>query len=142
MAEECPSDCFQEKKTVTEVINHDRDFVEHYLGGVRVQSQKQFLDHDRKVLRFYAKCDDFPYTIHYFLADDTIEVLEIHFSNEYHKSFNPSFSGCHPYPQLLKRQKMIKALGPMYQPGQTPLVREYITDADFYVSFSCVTHTS
>jgi hypothetical protein len=24
-----------------------------------------------------------PYVIHYFLSDDTVEVLEIHFSNEY-----------------------------------------------------------
>jgi hypothetical protein len=48
-AEECPSDSFDKKKSVIEVINHDRDFVEHFLGGVRVQSQKQFLDMDRKV---------------------------------------------------------------------------------------------
>jgi hypothetical protein len=57
--------------------------VEHTLGGVRVQSQKQFLDMDRKVLRFYAYSDEMPYVIHYFLADDTIEVKEVHFSNEY-----------------------------------------------------------
>jgi len=41
-------------------------------------------------------------------------------------------SGCHPYPMLLKRQKMLKNTGPMYQPGQTPLVQEYFTHADFY----------
>lgn len=82
-AEEMPIDNF-EKKPQKAVINHDRDFVEHFLGGVRVQSQKQFLDNDRKVLRFFAKCEDLPYIIHYFLADDTIEVKEIHFSNEYY----------------------------------------------------------
>lgn len=81
-AEEAPTDNF-EKKPQREIKVHDRDFVEHTLGGVRVQSQKQFLDKDRKVLRFFAKSEDLPYTIHYFLADDTIEVKEIHFSNEY-----------------------------------------------------------
>lgn len=65
------------------MVSHDRDFVEHYLGGVRIQSQKQFLDNDRKVLRFYAYCGETPVVIHYFLADDTMAVLEAHFSNEY-----------------------------------------------------------
>ena len=80
-AQECPSDAFAEAPQKP-VISHDRDFVEHFLGGVRVQSQKQFLDHDRKVLRFYGKCEDMPIIIHYFLADDTVEVREVHFSNE------------------------------------------------------------
>jgi len=57
--------------------------VEHFLGGVRVHSQKQFLDNDRKVLRFFVKCEDMPMVIHYFLSDDSIEVREVHFSNEY-----------------------------------------------------------
>lgn len=80
-AEPCPTDAFNsvpQKPTVS----HDRDFAEHYLGGTRVLSQKQFLDNDRKVLRFYAFCEERPIVIHYFLADDTIEVLEVHFSNE------------------------------------------------------------
>jgi hypothetical protein len=80
-AEEAPTDSF-EKKPQKDIKVHDRDFVEHTLGGIRVQSQKQFLDNDRKVLRFFAKCDDMPYIIHYFLADDTIEVKEVHFNNE------------------------------------------------------------
>ncbi len=80
-AETCPADSFQELPQKI-VIAHDRDFVEHYLGGVRIQSQKQFLDNDRKVLRFYSRSDGLPYIIHYFLADDTVEVREVHFSNE------------------------------------------------------------
>ena len=44
---------------------------------------KQFLDHDRHVLRFYCYWDDRDemfgdvrhMTLHYYLADDTIEVL-------------------------------------------------------------------
>ncbi len=30
------------------------EFLEKKLGGGRVPSQKQFLDHDRKVLRFFT----------------------------------------------------------------------------------------
>eukprot|EP00826_Nyctotherus_ovalis_P013622 TRINITY_DN13715_c0_g1_i4.p2 TRINITY_DN13715_c0_g1~~TRINITY_DN13715_c0_g1_i4.p2 ORF type:complete len:286 (-),score=101.01 TRINITY_DN13715_c0_g1_i4:925-1782(-) len=81
-AEPCPTDVFN-STSQKPTVSHDRDFAEHYLGGTRVQSQKQFLDNDRKVLRFYAYCEDRPVVIHYFLADDTIEVLEVHFSNEY-----------------------------------------------------------
>ena len=48
------------------------EFLEKKLGGGRVPSQKQFLDNDRKVLRFFTKCDDLQFIWQYFLADDTI----------------------------------------------------------------------
>jgi hypothetical protein len=32
--------------------------MEKSLGGGKVMSQKQFLDNDRKVLRFFTMCDD------------------------------------------------------------------------------------
>ena len=46
---------------------------------------KQFLDHDRHVLRFYCYWDDTDnmfgdqrqMVLHYFLADDTIEIREV-----------------------------------------------------------------
>ena len=46
---------------------------------------KQFLDHDRHVLRFYCSWDDTDsmfgdgrkMVLHYFLADDTIEIREM-----------------------------------------------------------------
>jgi len=44
------------------------------LGGGKVTSEKQFLENDRKVLKFYAKSEGEAYIVHYFLADDTIEV--------------------------------------------------------------------
>jgi hypothetical protein len=34
------------------------EFLEKKLGGGRVPSQKCVLDHDRKVLRFFTRCDD------------------------------------------------------------------------------------
>jgi hypothetical protein len=51
-----------------------KEFLEKKLGGGRVASQKQFLDNDRKVLRFYTKAEDYPYIINYYLADDTVEI--------------------------------------------------------------------
>jgi hypothetical protein len=73
-----------------------KEFLEKSLGGGRVASQKQFLDNDRKVLRFFTKCDDLPYIIHYYLADDTCEIREVHHPNDGRDSFS----------LFLKRQKL------------------------------------
>jgi hypothetical protein len=59
-----------------------KDYMEHKQGGGRIISQKQFLDKDRQVLRFYSLSNDLPYIIHYNLSDDTIEVNEVHFPNK------------------------------------------------------------
>ena len=58
-----------------------KDYLEHRLGGGRVPNQKQFLENDRKVLKFNAKYDALKYIIHYFLADDTVEIREITYNN-------------------------------------------------------------
>lgn len=50
----------------------------------KLDTLRQFLDYDRHVLRFYCRWDDSPsmfgdvrwLELHYFLADDTLEVLE------------------------------------------------------------------
>ncbi len=47
----------------------------------RVPSQKQFLENDRKVLRFYAFSEK-QYIIHYYLADDAMDVAEVHYPND------------------------------------------------------------
>jgi len=49
----------------------------------RLDTMKQFLEHDRKVLRFYCYWDDTEsmfgnlreMVLHYFLADDTMEIV-------------------------------------------------------------------
>jgi hypothetical protein len=73
----------------------------HMHGGI-AQTQ-QFLKNDGKVLRFYATWDDEklfgekrPYIIHFFLADHTVEVLEVSQPN----------SGRDTFPCLLKRAKL------------------------------------
>lgn len=67
---------------------------------------RQFLEMDRKVLRFYCVWDDRdnlfgeinPYIIHYFLADDTVEIREVHEPND----------GRDPFPVLVCRHKLAK----------------------------------
>ena len=93
-----------------------KEFLEKALGGGRVVSQKQFLDNDRKVLRFFVKCDDCPFVIHYYLADDTVEIREVHHANDGRDSFA----------LLLKRQKLPKAFG-LNQPGQNFIGDNYLT---------------
>jgi hypothetical protein len=78
-----------------------KEFLEKALGGGRVASQKQFLDNDRKVLRFFVKFEDMPYIIHYYLADDTVEIREVHHPNDGRDSFA----------LMLRRQKLPKSFG-------------------------------
>jgi len=105
-----PSDNFEQKTLAKFVPQKDhsmKDFMEHKLGGGRVTSQKQFLENDRKVLRFFSESEQ-PYIIHYYLADDTIEIREVNFAN----------SGRDPFPLLLKRQKLPRRFS-LNQPGLT-----------------------
>ncbi len=82
--QEIPVDSFHDKSRIKVAPKRDnfmKDYLEHKLGGGRVAPQKQFLENDRKVLKFNAKYDSLKYIIHFFLADDTVEVREVHFNN-------------------------------------------------------------
>jgi len=69
---------------------------------------RQFLQNDRKVLRFFGSWDDRasmfgdmrPFVVNYFLADDTIEVLEVHDANSGRDAF-PSFFRRAPLPKTI-----------------------------------------
>ncbi|XP_040004665.1 EF-hand domain-containing family member C2 [Xiphias gladius] len=83
----------------------------------RHDTLKQFLDYDRKVLRFYCFWDDTEsmfgdpreLILHYFLADDTIEIREV---------ISPN-SGRDTVHKFLRRCKLPKhAPAQMKQPGQ------------------------
>ncbi|XP_053482797.1 EF-hand domain-containing family member C2 isoform X3 [Ictalurus furcatus] len=83
----------------------------------RQDTLKQFLDHDRNVLRFYCYWDDTQsmfgdpreLILHYFLADDTIEILEVRYPN----------SGRDTTPTFLHRSKLPKhAPTPKRLPGE------------------------
>ena len=93
------------------------EFLEKKLGGGKVASQKQFLDNDRKVLRFFVRAEDgLQYIWHYFLADDTIEIREVHFANDGRDSFSI----------YLRRQKLPETFD-VNQPGQQFIGDRYLT---------------
>jgi hypothetical protein len=62
--------------------------LEKKLGGGKVPSQKQFLDFDRKVLTFFVISEDLQFIWNYFLADDTVQIREVHFPNDGRDSFS------------------------------------------------------
>jgi len=95
--------------------------MEKSLGGGKVASQKQFLDNDRRVLRFYTRCDGgtgeyLPYIVNYYLADDTIQINEVHAPNDGRDSFAV----------LLRRQKLPDRFD-VNQPGQNFIGDNYLT---------------
>lgn len=117
-AEEIPADPFDKKVKEPVVSQKDammKDFLEKSLGGGRPKSEKQFLDNDRRVLRFFCKSGE-DYILHYYLADDTVEILECHYPNDGKMDFNV----------LLRRNKLPKAFN-LGQPGHT-VVDNYLKD--------------
>lgn len=119
-AEEYPSDSYSSLRTsMTRSADEGygtksnplKKFMEASLGataGGRGEDEnlQQFLANDRKVLRFHCTWDDtgrlygdkIAYTLHYFLADDTVEVREVPVMN----------SGRDNFPMLLRKQKLPK----------------------------------
>ncbi|CAH8432316.1 unnamed protein product [Heterobilharzia americana] len=81
----------------------------------RMDKLRQFLDHDRHVLRFFCFWDDTEslygdpreMILNYFLADDTIEIREI----------IPANSGRDAVPCFLRRQKLPRSIAPIPLPG-------------------------
>ncbi|KAK1888910.1 EF-hand domain containing protein 1 [Dissostichus eleginoides] len=97
---------------------------------------QQFIDMDRKVLRFFALLDDAdalfadtrPVTIQFYLGDNTVEIREVHEAN----------SGRDPFPILMHRQKLPKIFkaAPQNFPScvlevSKAEVEEYYTPKDF-----------
>jgi hypothetical protein len=78
------------------------------LSAAQLEPDKldQFLKYDRKVLRFYLAWDDRkslygelrPFVLHYYLADDELEILEVRRAN----------AGRDPFPLFLKKGKCFK----------------------------------
>jgi hypothetical protein len=87
--------------------NTMKDWLEHGQGGGKVKNQKQFLENDRRVLKFNASHDSLKYAINYYLADDSVEVKELFFTN----------SGRRKFPLFLKRNKLPKKFS-VNQPGE------------------------
>jgi hypothetical protein len=114
---EPPSDTFLSGSQTKYVPVRDtmmKDYLEHKLGGGRVKPAKQFLENDRRVLKFYVY-SGIPYIMHYYLADDTIDIREVKYAN----------SGRDPFPLMLKRQRLPRKFS-LNQPGQSS-EESYIT---------------
>jgi len=97
----------------------EKMYREVMLGGGHVNADmQQYLEWDRKVLRFYAVLDDLqsaqferrPFIILYFLADDTVEIREQY----------PLNSGRDNFAIFFRRGKLargsVEVLGPMEMP--------------------------
>jgi hypothetical protein len=138
-----PSDAFTRKNTVEPVtfkklMHPAKEHMEASLGkqmGVDIQSTQKFFRYDREVLRFFCVFHDElmlgesrPYVVHYFLADDTVEVMEVKQAN----------SGRDNFPAFLKRSKLPKRYGEIAPSvskigTSTNAKVQYYTDADFVV---------
>jgi len=124
--EEAPMDSFFEtqvwKKENTsrktgfpKEVMASKEYTELKLGGNRKNARlQQFLENDRKVLRFYAHWDDPTrygsrqyFVVHYFLCDDTVEI-----NNAYARN-----SGRDPYPVFFTRGPLKLAPGLTHTPG-------------------------
>ncbi|KAI0238926.1 EF-hand domain-containing family member C2, partial [Lamellibrachia satsuma] len=105
-----PGDPYLEhRKALEETMQPLRPYERH-------DTLKQFLDHDRHVLRFFAFWDDTDQmfgdpremVLHYFLADDTIEIRERIAVN----------AGRDAVPMFLHRSKLPKGVDPLPKPGE------------------------
>ncbi|XP_054754616.2 EF-hand domain-containing protein 1-like [Lytechinus pictus] len=84
----------------------EKSAIEAFTTPSTFDKLKQFLELDRKVLRFFCVWDDRssmfgeqrPYIIQYYLVDDTVEVREVHEPND----------GRDPFPLFLKKQRVPK----------------------------------
>ncbi|XP_076099003.1 EF-hand domain-containing family member C2-like isoform X1 [Mytilus galloprovincialis] len=108
--DENPADPYSKyRKSMDESMQALRPYEKH-------DTLKQFLDHDRQVLRFFCYWDDTDsmfgdpreMILHYFLADDTIEIREV---------ISPN-SGRDAAPMFLKRGKLPKNIETLRQPGE------------------------
>lgn len=118
-----PTDAFRQStvKVARPRDNDMKEYMEKTLGGGKVPSQKQFLDNDRKVLRFFCESEDLPFIVHYYMADDTVEIREVHHPN----------NGRDAFPKLLQRQKL-PFRSDVNQPGLHFIGDNYLTCEEIY----------
>jgi len=119
-AEAIPSDPHQSFRA-----NMERKAVSH--PSATDTSLRQFLKYDRQVLRFYCRWDDRAnmfgelrnFVLHYFLASDEIEVVEV----------RPPNSGHEPFPAFVRRSKVPKVFRDLKDISPSQLY----TDADLRI---------
>ena len=67
-------------------------------------------------MRFFVKSGELPFVFHYFLADDTVEIREVHYANDGRDSFAV----------YLRRQKLPETFE-VNQPGHKFIGDRYLT---------------
>merc|ERR1719169_11571 len=116
--------------------NYEKLYREMMLGGGHINADmQQFMENDRKVCRFFATMDDLltaqyecrPFTIMYFLADDTVEIREQY----------PLNCGRDNFPILFRRGKLEKGGVVMRGPYDPSMPGEYWKAEDLYVGLKC-----
>jgi len=111
-------------------VMEQKEYNESFMGGAKNRRMKQFLENDRKVLRFYAYWDDptrygsrMYFTVHYYLADDTLEI-----NNAYQRN-----SGRDPYPVFFTRGVIKKEPCTNVAPGMIEIPSMPIRPTDLVV---------
>jgi hypothetical protein len=112
---------------------YEKIYREVMLGGGHINADmQQFLEKDRKVLRFFAILDDLstpqferrPFVILFFLADDTIEIRELY----------PLNCGRDNFPIFFRRSKMPRGTVELRGPQSQPLKKEqFVHGHELYV---------
>ena len=134
--EEIPEIDFSSKYSMIDFDKIKRDiaelkeYTEVGLGGGHPNGGlEQFLENDRKVLRFdiswydpYDKEEKY-YKLHFYLADNQIEICEIRVNN----------SGKDPFPKLLRKSLLPKIPRMTYCPGIEHPEEEYYMPKDLVI---------
>merc|ERR1719454_785760 len=113
--------------------NYEKLYREMMLGGGHINADmQQFMENDRRVCRFFATMDDLltaqyecrPFTIMYFLADDTVEIREQY----------PLNCGRDNFPIFFRRGKVRKGAYEVAGPTHpVPDAASFVKIEDLYV---------
>merc|ERR1719486_1063743 len=125
------SETAKQKVGVPLEVMESKEYTELKLGGSRKNHKlQQFLQNDRKVLRFYAYWDDMTrygarqyFVMHYFLSDDTVEI-----NNNYARN-----SGRHPYPVFFTRGPLELEPTMTHTPGMIKMHSPLLSPVDIEV---------
>lgn len=138
-AEESETDAFKQTRDAMKITSataprtYEKVYREVMLGGGHINSDmQQFLECDRKVLRFFAVMDDLhtpqferrPFILLFFLADDQIEIREMY----------PLNCGRDNFPIFFRKAKMARGKHSLAGPQAMPRTKsDFVDGREFLV---------